>query len=747
MKTFHWLKPDRRSLMLAAGLGVVLVATDYYFLNPFDLRHRGAVMQYVLSGALALLVSLALTIALQSARSWQSSWVAKAGMALLVIPLVAYLAYLYIPATLYATRFTVSQLDIIATGEKNPSAANDMVHLQRLLGVDQTPVNLTRLTQTGEWRVVSGGLISDGEQPAQLHDSFLGGQGQNVQVVFASGPESGIVRVSVNGVEQQIDLYSPTFQETTVTLPVTGKLGSLFLEIVRWFNIIVAGMILSLPLTRLEKPIYAWFDDLTPRLQAIAVPVVIFSILITLFGISDLFYPNTAAPLPPSPAGQKPPNVIFIVVDALTAEDMSLYGYPLPTTPNLDRITRTWTVYTHAQAAGSGSITDLPVVLTGRYPYLTPYYRYGDVMRSQPGWLNLADILQASGYETIWHGYLSPGFYHLGKYFDRSVCKRGLAAFLDRTRYQIRATPYEDSQIFPLTFWLAKVSVGEKSEEYESCDALSGFQQIIKNRDANRPLYLYIHERGVHGGPYRGGPYQGTFLPLEQGLLSESDQKTYYGPYQLENQRFVDQLRLRYDEAIRYQDEQLNEIIETLKAAGQYDNALIIITSDHGQNFHNGYVAHATPLLSYPETHIPLLIKYPYQTEGQRVDQMVSSVDLVPTILDTLKYQYAPDWVDGQSLLGQPAAQRIIFSRRPIAYGITAKVYAAADENYRLVQRENGLWLFNHQEDPTEQHNLWGENSIDPQILERLQAAIQAYDARADFLIRSNDVLNAPPLP
>ena len=109
-----------------------------------------------------------------------------------------------------------------------------------------------------------------------------------------------------------------------------------------------------------------------------------------------------------------------------------------------------------------------------------------------------------------------------------------------------------------------------------------------------------------------------------------------------------------YDAEIRYTDEALiGGLVDQLKALGLYDRTMLIITSDHGEEFfEHGAWTHGHTL--YNETiRIPLLIKYPASREkGTRVKTIVRLTDIMPTILEELGVGYSQKELDGRSLLG-----------------------------------------------------------------------------------------------
>ena len=89
--------------------------------------------------------------------------------------------------------------------------------------------------------------------------------------------------------------------------------------------------------------------------------------------------------------------------------------------------------------------------------------------------------------------------------------------------------------------------------------------------------------------------------------------------------------------------------MQRLKDAGIYDQALIIVTADHGEAFGDrGLTDHGVAVYA-DETHIPMVVKYPQQKTRALVNEPVSHVDILPTVLETLHYPI-PAYVQGHSM-------------------------------------------------------------------------------------------------
>jgi arylsulfatase A-like enzyme len=119
-----------------------------------------------------------------------------------------------------------------------------------------------------------------------------------------------------------------------------------------------------------------------------------------------------------------------------------------------------------------------------------------------------------------------------------------------------------------------------------------------------------------------------------------------YGPAR---QRQVDKHRLRYRESIMAADAALGTFLDELQRQGRLDNALIVVTSDHGESFEKGFMGHAGPLTHDALIRVPLVIKLPGQKRGQVLEMPISQADLAPTLLDLVDAPPLPR-AEGRSL-------------------------------------------------------------------------------------------------
>jgi arylsulfatase A-like enzyme len=186
-------------------------------------------------------------------------------------------------------------------------------------------------------------------------------------------------------------------------------------------------------------------------------------------------------------------------------------------------------------------------------------------------------------------------------------------------------------------------------------------------------------------------------------------------PYPPDQQERVDKHRLRYRELLMSVDNALGGLMRELKARGRFDNALIIVSSDHGESFERGFLGHGGHALHEAVIRVPLLIKLPGQSSGRVISQAVSQVDIVPTIQDILGLKPLIA-TEGRSLKAglesEALAPAPVFSmameRQSRFEPLSNGRFAIVSEQHKLVLdlKSGSTELFDLQEDPGERTNL-----------------------------------------
>jgi arylsulfatase A-like enzyme len=249
------------------------------------------------------------------------------------------------------------------------------------------------------------------------------------------------------------------------------------------------------------------------------------------------------------------------------------------------------------------------------------------------------------------------------------------------------------------------------------------FLKSISERDkgSDQPFFAWLQVFPPHDYYLPPEPFMGMFGDANRYVSDAEQELAELGaPYDPERQHDVDILRKRYDEFIVYSDNEFQKFITRLSNAADLSNTIIILTSDHGESFSNGWLAHRGPHLSEPLVHVPLIIKMPGDTPDRSTDILVDHTDLAPTILELAGLQ-VPEWIEGRSLapviqggnlLNQPVFS-MQFSNTPVTGNRSTDrgTIAVWEGDYKLVYyiEDNKKILYDLSSDPDEKLDLSNE--------------------------------------
>ena len=338
---------------------------------------------------------------------------------------------------------------------------------------------------------------------------------------------------------------------------------------------------------------------------------------------------NSAAASEPGPR-----NVILICWDTVRADHLGPYGYTeRETTPFLDELAARPTVFEDASAASGWTKPSVPSFLTGTFPAEHGVYegsagfdlgKTTDVLPEES--LTLAEVFQGRGYDTaafIKNAQLRPGNgFEQG--FDRYVDEAGDARDI---RWQ----------------------------------ALDWLDQ----RDGEEPFFLYLHALDAHW-PYAIPDEAATrYLDAEpvewiQSRAYEDAVDAYHDGERTFTDEEWDAMHALYDGSLRFLDDQLRELFRGLELRGLEDDTIVILLSDHGEEFgEHGRIGHGHGLHENL-LRVPLIFHVPGR-ESARHAHPVSLVDVFPTVLGLFGWEadVHPVAVDR---LAEPSRRRPIFA-------------------------------------------------------------------------------------
>ena len=451
------------------------------------------------------------------------------------------------------------------------------------------------------------------------------------------------------------------------------------------------------------------------------------------------------------------PNIIILLFDALTARNISLYGYPRNTMPNLEKFAKQATVY-HRHYAGYNSTSQSTAsFFTGLYPWRHKVHSYYDVIAKEALNNNLYKLVKHDNQyhsfaytdnimaDMVLHQFGSDIDQHinmgvLGEFNyllhdkltsrDGSHSLRGLdvlmfgndskrlsgslvGSVLQKIIRDNREKHFEDFSEYPRGIgYSANRRVAFKLDK--SFDGIKHSLKALENLE--KPFIAYYHMYFPHA-PYRSNKnflnyfkddgYQPVFKEPHPLLTSVHRKKIIFK-----------EMRRYYDEYIANIDHEFGLLIDHLERTGTLDNSYIIVTSDHGEMFERGLIGHGSPLLYEANIHIPLVISKPGQSVRKDVFSLTSTVDIVPTLLE-ISGQPVPKGFEGQALpeIGETIEDdRIIYSMNTSGNSafdpIQKASFAMFHGNYKLIEYygyaelEKPYELFDIGNDPEELDDL-----------------------------------------
>ena len=305
------------------------------------------------------------------------------------------------------------------------------------------------------------------------------------------------------------------------------------------------------------------------------------------------------------PAGG-PPNLILISIDTLRPDRVGAYGHTAGTTPNLDAFAAEALRFDHAFSHHPWTLTAHATMLTGLHPTAHGVDRDRALSPRVP---TVAALLQDAGYAT--YGVADDNEWLNARY--------GYARGFQRYRQL------------------------EGGAEHKVTEVLDGLEDWV-----DAPFFLFAHfydvhsdwdrlpydaddrDHAVHAGWYRGDwegcdPERGCASRLLAAMNADGDVLPE------EERRYLSSL---YDAGVATFDRKLGVLLDGLEAAGRFEDTVIVITSDHGEEFfEHGKALHGQ---HYDEClRVPLLVRLPGGARGGEVlDDLVGLVDLAPTLLE-----------------------------------------------------------------------------------------------------------------
>jgi len=397
-----------------------------------------------------------------------------------------------------------------------------------------------------------------------------------------------------------------------------------------------------------------------------------FSILIS-FAVANLLF-GLATPK------AKGPNVIFISIDTLRADHVGTYGYERNTTPNIDALGNESIVFENNIVPAPWTLPSHASMLTGHTPMVHGASKM--VYSIHDNMFLLQEILKQNGYHTF-----------------------------AITAVVLLSPAYGFSTGFESYYWLP---------QFVASQLVDLANKAID--ETEQPFFFFFHLFDPHW-PY-APPDEFRIFGNRKEAEDRKDEMFYKFVKFMINDASDAERREQidlYDGEIYFTDHELGRFFDHLKQRGLWDNTIIVLTSDHGEEFlEHGFWSHMYFL--YQESlRVPLIIK-PQSSAGLpaavRIPNRVGTIDIMPTILNLVGLK-PPREIEGRSLLCLIRGEcKDRWEDRYISYTSEAGCsrMAELDSEWKYIQGGQCRFadldlsrperLFNLESDPKEMRNL-----------------------------------------
>lgn len=400
---------------------------------------------------------------------------------------------------------------------------------------------------------------------------------------------------------------------------------------------------------------------------------------------------------------EEQPNIILISIDTLRADHLGCYGYQRETSPHIDALSSEGVTFMNTYASSPWTLPSHMSLLTSLHGVNHQVQYENDSM--DPSIPTLADVLRVNRFycAALTGGGFVSAKYGFSKGFN-SYSDEGGVLRQDSAEHLYHAAAR----------WL--------------------------EREKDKVFFLFLHTFQPHSPYACPYPYKSMFLE-EDSRWTHLDLMSYLGGMpgifkvlpEKERQNIIG----LYDGEIRYTDEMLiGPLIATLKDLGLYDRTMIIFTSDHGEEFfdHRGW-GHGHSL--YDESlKVPLIVKFPdSRFKGRKIHDIVSLVDVFPTVLEESGIERSGLDIDGRSLFplitGKEKGDRIFLAdvaSNVLASRIPRRVSMNRGREKLIINNKFGpddlrfflypppvlsaVELYDLAEDPGERNNIADERSL-----------------------------------
>ncbi|WP_135821806.1 sulfatase-like hydrolase/transferase [Halostella litorea] len=458
-------------------------------------------------------------------------------------------------------------------------------------------------------------------------------------------------------------------------------------------------------------------------------------------------------------------DVLFVVMDTVRKDHLSVYGYDRPTTPGLEAFAENAAVYEQAVAPAPWTLPVHASLFTGRYPsdhganQENPYLE---------GTATLAESLSATHESACYssNAWITP-YTHLTDGFDDqdNFFQVMPGEFLSGPLAKAWKTMNDNERLRKAADWL--VSVGNKFHEHfasgEGSDSktpqvIDRTKEFVDGVDEDENFFAFVNLMDAHLPYHPPEEYKEEFAPgVDSTEVCQNSKEYNCGARDIDDDEWSD-IRGLYDAEIRHIDAELRRLFDWLQAEGRWEDTLVVVCADHGE-LHGEHGLYGHEFCIYdPLVNVPLMVKHPDVDPG-RYDEQVELLDLYHTVLDHAGVDpSAPDAValdDRRSLLSddyrgfddgefafveysRPVVELKQLEEKASAAGITLDEDSRYYSRMRAGRRPDAKYIRNERiddeayridEDPGETENVAGDDDAVAEVraaLERFEDGVSS---------------------
>lgn len=407
----------------------------------------------------------------------------------------------------------------------------------------------------------------------------------------------------------------------------------------------------------------------------------------------------------PTVAGP-PPRIVLVSLDSFRARSAS-FDQPAGVLAGFSDLARDSTVFTNCRATGERTQVAMMTVLTGVRPHRVFTHVHNALGYVQEGSIpGLAGHLAAAGYRSRWVTMkIAPDLLGFSGEFVEGR----------RHNQTLPANQFNVEAVLPVQevseLWFARLlRHADPMQAGIANDVLAtreSFRQAKAYLDAKPGRsFVWVHIGAPHL-PYYDVPEQ----DLGGRLRPDAYRQVTYNGLRYARPEQIPHIERVYERYSRFVEAEFGLLLSQLRHDGQWEETLLIVVSDHGEEQRAGSMGHGTRTLAEDVTHVPLVIHRPRQAAPERIEALVGHEDVLPTVLAQVSPQ-RPAGLEGVNLFaGTPPARTLYSWGRYEHY--TAREFpgdeiAAYDGRFKYVRdftsgREG---LFDLSRDPRAAHDV-----------------------------------------